>query len=367
MSSTTVGEFFLELVVDAGQGELTVVNLVKQMGQLEVASVGEIAILKKLAQSLEEVTSAAIANAMGFTDYAAATGGSTEELQKWQNAAKHVNTDAHTMEAVFRRISHDLATGKMSGDYGGLKNLDVLLTKAHLTLQQFRADKPEELLSAIAHSDYFKSLSPSAKEAILSKSDIAPALRALQIGVEDFKKWSEEGEIMSKEDIAKWSDIHSDMVSVQEISQKIGSIIANWFSDDMQAGLRMTIYLLGKTADLIDPKKSHSPVVEAGKKLVGDVFYPPNLIRDLYKSGKFLGESTAQGLDPQAYQKYFTPNASIMGGVSTPVAAGQKVLNQTINVDISGTDLDQHQMTEAINNAFYDINTRILAHYNSPQ
>ena len=56
MAGTSVGEFFLNINVDAGKGELTLSGLVTQMGELEVASVGEIAVLAELALKIAEVT-----------------------------------------------------------------------------------------------------------------------------------------------------------------------------------------------------------------------------------------------------------------------------------------------------------------------
>lgn len=355
----TAGEFFLNLVVDAGKGELTLGNLVSSMGELEVASVGEIAILQQLAKSLEKITDAAIKNAIGFTDYASATGASTEELQKWQNAARHVNVSASTTESVLRRISHDLATGALSGDFGGLKNLSMLFTRAHISLQDFKKEKPEELLNAIRRSAYFQGLPNATQEAILSQSDLAPMLNALRTSMltaEEFKKFAEEGEIMPKESIKKWMEIHSEFTSIAEISERIGGVVAHWFSDDLQDSLKMTIKLLGQAADLIDPKVKKPEWVELSKRVLGDILYPPNAAKDIYGYGKNIGNSLGQITDPRSYMEggVLSPTpASVMAGAGSGI--GPQQVHHNYHATVNGSKLNQRELTDAMEKMFHDL------------
>lgn len=365
--SVTVGEFFIDLVVNASEGQLTLKNLVSSMGELEVASVGEIAILAELANKLQAITTASIASAIGLKDYSSSTGASTLELQKWQNAAQHVNVDIDTMRHALEGVSHNLASGKL-GNFGALANLSYILKQSKLSLQDFKAEEPEKLLEALRKSEFFQKLPEGQQFKFLSESGLGAIQAALQLrrmSDDQFKTWSEEGPLMREDEIKKWDDVHSSLVSVKEISAKIKDIIALWFSEDMQAGLRYTVQLLTIAANLMDPKKEHGATTQFATGVVKDIVNPVQLGRDLYNAGKSWGLSLAQLEDQSSalVNKIFPmPPHSIMAG---PLGQNTTVNNWTGVVNIKGDPTVSHPETlEAVRKGFIDLLQPVAAQSN---
>lgn len=366
--SVTVGEFFIDLVVNASNGELTLGNLVKSMGDLEVASVGEIAILAELANKLTAITKASIESAIGLKDYSSSTGASTLELQKWQNAAQHVNVDINTMRHALEGVSHNLAAGKL-GNFGALANLSYILKQSKLSLQDFKAEQPEKLLEALRKSEFFQKLPEGEQFKFLSESGLGAIQAALQLkrmSEDQFKTWSEEGPLLREDEIKKWDDVNSSLISVREISSKIKEIIAGWFSEDMQAGLLMTTKLLGAAANAMDPTKEHGTATQFATGVVKDIVNPMQLGRDFYAAGKSWGFSMAQLIDESSAMINkafpFTPHPSLMAG---PLGQKTTINNFSGTVKIQGNpNISEAATLDAIHKGFIDLLQPVAAQSN---
>lgn len=264
--STTIGEFAISLFVDAGKGELTLGNLVSSMGSLEAASVGEIAVLYELGKVLSTLTDRAINLSVGLTNYATATGASTEKLQQWQHVAEHAGISAQTMESALRSISSNLAKGAFSGDYGNLKNLGLLLERSNLTLKDFKAEHPEELLEKIRASSFFQSLPNATQDMLLASAGLNSVLGALQksrISDEEFARYMKEGGFIREEDRKKLNEVHEEFVSIYQIVNRIGNIISTWFSGDAFSTLKDLRKVLSGLAD-ISEKPAVKTVAQSG-------------------------------------------------------------------------------------------------------
>lgn len=260
MAGTTIGEFVLNLVVDAGKGEMTVNGLVASMGELEVASVGEIAILFKLAQQLAELTDHAIKTSLGIEHVTSTTGMSTKSLQEWSNVAEFAGLSGKTMADTLAEISHNLSMGQYMGDYGGLKNLGVLLSKAHISLNEFKAEHPEELLKKIRDSKFFQGLTPAQQYTILSGSGLQGVLEVLQkkrISDTDFKKYVSEGPVLSDKEVKQYDAIYRQMTEIRHLTESIGLSISKWFGPGISEVLSKIVETLSFAS-----KISHNRIVE---------------------------------------------------------------------------------------------------------
>lgn len=241
MAGTTVGEFVLSLVVDAGKGELTIGNLVASMGELEVASVGEIAVLAELANKLASVADHTIKTSEAFTDYSAATGASTDALQKWANVAEHVGISGEVVAKALESVSSGIEGLKHFGVQSDLANL---LLPLHMSLEKYKSAKPEELLHDIRENVFFQSMDASTKKYVLARAHLDGLLRVLSkdskhggVSPANFKAWSTEGLVLNEADIKKYDTIHEKLVSIRQLTEKIGFIIMNWFSKDFMVML----------------------------------------------------------------------------------------------------------------------------------
>lgn len=249
-----IGEFFLDLFVDAGKGELTVSNLVSSMGKLEVATVGEIAVLFELAQRLAAITDHSIQAAMGFRDYETATGASTDALQAWEAAARQVGISNTTVQSSMEGISGSIQ-GMLSGvDSNKLANLGRAFG---ISLKGITADKPEELLRRIRESEQFQSSSNAFKDFWLKSAGLDQMRNVLikgKGGISDrefLQAVSDAGKI-SKADAEKYVKMKTDLVAIEDLVTRIGRTITGWFSDDVIAVLNKEIESLRVIADFID-------------------------------------------------------------------------------------------------------------------
>lgn len=109
-----LGEFFISLVVDAQQGELTVKRLVSSIGDLEAITVGQIGALFMLGNALAEITDLHVKAALGIGETSRELDISSEALQRWENVAK------------------------MSASQGAITNIDAMLKSAAKMVTDWR-------------------------------------------------------------------------------------------------------------------------------------------------------------------------------------------------------------------------------------
>ena len=100
---TKVGEFFIDMVVDAASGELSVRKLVGALGDLEVAALGETWGAAKIAQKFADMAENAMTAAHAFTMFTATTDISWQKLQQWQIALRNV-TKPEEVTAAFNSV-----------------------------------------------------------------------------------------------------------------------------------------------------------------------------------------------------------------------------------------------------------------------
>lgn len=257
MAGTTVGEFVLSLTVDAAKGEITLGNLITRMGALEVASIGEVAVLFKLAQALNSITQNAINTALNIRDVALATGMSTEHLQKWESAATHTRggikalDDAmvHAHQAIWN-MTHIPLTG--GSDLIQLKNLFP-----GLDITGLKEKEPEVLLQRLRKVIAQSKLEGEDVQARLEKAGFGGIGELLRSSDKDFEAWSKERLIMSDEEISNYKKIHDQMITIQNLASKIGDIIAGWFTGAVLGGQNALISLLKKQyADMKQASKT---------------------------------------------------------------------------------------------------------------
>lgn len=352
MAGTSIGEFFLSLVVDAGKGELTINGLVASMGELEVASVGEIAILGELAEKLATLTANAIKTTLGIEAVTTATGMSSKSLQDWRNVAEFVGVSADTMSQALSSISHNLAMGQYTGNYGGLRDLGVLLTKAHLSLNQFKADKPEELIKAIRASSYFQAQPEAIQNVLLGSSGLQSILAVLQkrrLSDDDLKKYMSEGPVISDDQIKKYDQMHRYLVEIAHATEKIGLVIAGWFSSGVLESLKTTATFLLDIASMMDKiAQGKTHVWETTKKVAGDLF-------SLAPEDKAL-ISRVQGFLPSAetLANGAALGAPVLGPTFWPTESNNKQVKITNHntVKVDGSRLNKMELSDAIRLAF---------------
>lgn len=249
-----IGEFVIDLFVDAAKGELTIGELIKTMGALEVASVGEIAVLTALADKLVDVTKASMATAIGLEEYAAATGGSTEALEKWQAAGKMVGIENETIASSLIAISQGLVGIKKYGEAAPIMNL---LHPLKMSMEKYKESSPEQLLQGIRENALFQRMEAAEQRFVLGKAGLAGMQRILSkrdggISDKQFSQFIRDAGTMSHKDIKQFEAMHQGFLTIEALSKRIGLNISKWFSGDIMNFLKTEISALRVIADFTD-------------------------------------------------------------------------------------------------------------------
>lgn len=127
-SGTGIGEFFVSLAVDAGDGALTVGNFVSAFGALEIATVAEIGALWEMGIALARIIDQGLQASLAFEQFSIHTGLSAQELQKWQIVAQQAHASAEDVtrgvESLTKHLAN-LAIGIPDSALGALQQLFI--------------------------------------------------------------------------------------------------------------------------------------------------------------------------------------------------------------------------------------------------
>jgi hypothetical protein len=95
--SVKVGSFFIDLVVDAASGNLSVKQLVSALGELDVVSVGSVGIISKVTDTLYGMAKAAMGTAVELTTLRDIAGTDPKIVQQWEKAAARIGISTGTI------------------------------------------------------------------------------------------------------------------------------------------------------------------------------------------------------------------------------------------------------------------------------
>lgn len=104
-----IGEFFVELLVDAGNGSLTVKDLVTKFGALDAVAASVIGGLAIMGEKFAALADRAFDTAAGFEAFTSQTGLSAQELQNWQIIAEQANVSADAVKSSVMGLQNQLA------------------------------------------------------------------------------------------------------------------------------------------------------------------------------------------------------------------------------------------------------------------
>ncbi len=113
--ATKVGELFVDLVIDAATGKMSVRQLVGALGDLQVSSVATVSGLTKIAEAFIDLAKSATDTAVSLTALHDIAGADPKVVQQWEKAAQSVTGHAGTIIKAItsvNEINKGLATGK---------------------------------------------------------------------------------------------------------------------------------------------------------------------------------------------------------------------------------------------------------------
>lgn len=108
-----LGEFFVELLVDAGSGSLTVKDLIGKFGDLDAIATSVIGGLAVMGEKFAALADRAFDAAAGFELFTSQSGLSAQELQKWQIVAEQANVSAGAVTSSVMALQKNLAEIRM--------------------------------------------------------------------------------------------------------------------------------------------------------------------------------------------------------------------------------------------------------------
>ena len=229
---TKVGEFFIDLVVDAATGNLSVKQLTSAIGELEVASLGTAFGIEKVVEKLARLAEASIDAATEFINFTATTGGSWQELQKWQLAAKKFPGASEAMVGTFKSVQKVMTDMRLHGG----------ATMAQLNLPGFQAiERMEQTAKGtrVVYKDFFgimeefgknktfQGLDKGTQEAMLASFNIPstflPIIQEMNKGTwgDQLKQAGKLG--LTGEQVAQMGEIHNQIVTLEEMAAKVGT------------------------------------------------------------------------------------------------------------------------------------------------
>jgi hypothetical protein len=151
--ATKVGELFVDILVNASSGNLSVRQLISAMGELEVKSLGGTYGITKLAQAFYDLSKQAMNTTSDLINFHATTGADPKMIQQWTGAAVKLGLG----EDVIKRM------------YSGL-------TKVTASMKDLNANAPE-LFAKLGISAY-KEIGPGKVPVMKKPEELAAEIAA---------------------------------------------------------------------------------------------------------------------------------------------------------------------------------------------
>lgn len=232
-SGTGIGEFYISLFVDAADGGLTVSNLVQGFGQLEIATIGEIALLWELGTMLARFTDAGIKASLGFEQFTMHTGLSAQALQHWQIVAEQSHASAQDVAGSAENLTKhlaNLAVGIPDAALGSLQQLGISAFDA-----SGRLKTAFEIFGEIRARLGVITQDAGQQERILAGLGISPNMRETFLLADAlFNKRGALVPGMSGDQEKQFDHLRETMVQIELLARQIGINIASWTSPAVQ-------------------------------------------------------------------------------------------------------------------------------------
>lgn len=253
-----LGEFFIDLVVNAGSGELTVKNLVSQMGELEAATVGEIGALFELGVRLAAVADHSIKSALGLEEYASRTGESTVKLQEWQAAAEMAHVSAETVHKTFDNLSQGLESMKWGEPTGVLKGAVQILGIDPTGKDVYQV---MDAISAELTRRYGKN--QASKLHVLSMMGMGDMMRVLDMSKTERTRAVDDAYIMSQKQQRTYIEIDNKLIHIQRAAKNLAQTMVDWSAPTLLRTLTEALRLIKEIQSELHTGKG--PIGKAAK------------------------------------------------------------------------------------------------------
>lgn len=334
-----IGEFFIDLVVDAGKSEMTINGLISSIGELEAATVGELGVLFELAKGLGQLAEVSIKDAMSLLHLTSTTNESAEAFEHWKIVAAATGVEGEKVTSAMKKID-DQIVGMKSGT---IRNSPLMQLANRLGIDLNKIQNASDLFEAIQKNKVFQGMKPGQQADILRTSAIDEDLN-LMLAMNDQKRakialaLSAVGKTMSKDEMKRWADIGIDFAIIKKQVSEIGHDIANWISPGVLKSAELMINILSKIRNNAPevPKVLHEIFGETTEAEDRDFDRRVKPLTDIFKRGW-------QNLQLQP----IGPNPALMGEFSSRDNRPNVTTANTITVHAK-TDASADEIADSI-------------------
>lgn len=231
-----LGEFVVDLVVNAGQGELTVRNLVTSMGNLEVATFAQIGALWELATRLAAITDQSIKSAISLDLLSSKTGINTKEFQEWAAAGAKAGLAVEVVSHAFQALSAGMTQIRLNQPSGLLKTLQMLqIDPRGRTLPQLLDEIGKQLRNRFGKDQEMK-------VALLRQAGLPEDIIKLTDKTAKERAHDAEGAyIMTEKQIRKYEELHGALIDVRNSVANFGQYLSDNFADPLLVTLQTIV------------------------------------------------------------------------------------------------------------------------------
>lgn len=343
-----LGEFFMDLVVNAGSGELTVKNLITKMGELEAATIGEIGVLYEMGVRLASITDQAVKTSLGLQSFTSITGESTIKLQSWRAAAEMVNVSAETVDSTFTNLAKGIEDMRWGEATGVLKGAVQVLGIDPTGKDVFQV---MDSISAKLKEKYGND--QAAKVHVLGMMGMDPnMIRLLDKTEAQRRKMAEGAHILSRREQADFIEIEHEMIRINREVGKFGIELASWASPGLLTALHSALDLSKQMAHYakLSVEGWQLLLKLTGNKSVGELLDKGERgLDDLKKSGEQTGW---QSVLARALYTIFNP----MGVAKEHMAVGPNSINAMLDKTLTSGDTGSRTPISKTNNNTFNFN-----------
>jgi len=148
---TKIGSFFIDILVDAASGNLSINQLIASIGKLEATSFAGAAGLTKIAQAVANFGKKTMNNAFGLTKLQGMTDISATKFERWGRAAAYVGVSSNTVAQAMMGVQDVMAKVFMTGEPPKVfYQLGISATNAKGKLKDF-----EEIMKDLSKNEVF--------------------------------------------------------------------------------------------------------------------------------------------------------------------------------------------------------------------
>lgn len=260
-----LAEFFIDLVVNAAGGEMTVKNLVSSFGDLEVAGAAELMILDKLAVAFVDLTSKAVDAAIGFQMFETQSGRSSTTLQRWQLMAEQANVSADAVKnsvLALERGMAEISLGRGNTGPFQMLGIDPRGKDAFRILNELRS-----ALRSVPNQ--------AMKVNLLQQMGIDPSmLQLLELTNQQLAEFAQTSSGMTQNQERQFLKLHLVVVQLAQVFRQMGYAIVSFFAPAMEGALSDVLAMVNSLKKGFEDYPSSLKLMIASVALLAAAFMP---------------------------------------------------------------------------------------------